>query len=119
MRVHHFVVKWLVCCSFQQEVNECWGFIILLCNGFSVIPSNKKLVSAALSVDVHFFIHHKKMGHAEMVNNLQHIREVVALFRRNVGIGFWCHHPSCTVVEVEDGGSTEASQSGYSSWRVL
>ena len=56
-----------------------------------------------------FLTHHKKRGCTEMVSftNLQQIHAAVALFNRNVGIGVWCHPPSCSVVGVEDGCSAE------------
>ena len=89
-----------------------WGYATSLCIGLGIVPSKKKLVSAALSLDENFFlIHHKKRGQAEIVvfNNIQHSRAAVALFGRNIGIGVWCHPPSCSVVGVEDGGSVEMS----------
>jgi len=40
-----------------------WGYITSLCRGLGIVPSKKKLVSAALSLDEYFFlIHRKKRG---------------------------------------------------------
>ena len=60
-----------------------WGYVTSLCRGLGIVHFKKKLVSAALSLDEHFFlIHHKKRGQAEMVvlNNLQHVKAAVDLF---------------------------------------